>query len=146
MPLSRWPLFGLIAAGSLAAGSCAGALVGQYTITGGLYPNVGWDVPSFGSEAHAAELPAAAAVARVEQAPQYAGYYPAQAPMASSPDAGAAAARDYDALFDEAPRYTVARHDRVEPDADDWPPPSAPSADVEAYSAAEPEADVDALD
>ena len=117
MGASRWPLLGMIVAGSLAAGSCAGALAGHFTVTGGLSPGAGWDVPSFGAERELAALPTAAAAAeRVEPKPQFAGYYPADDPVVSTRAAVDAAARDFDALYD------------TPADAEPEPP-----ADTEAY-------------
>lgn len=114
---SRWPLFGMIAAASLAAGGCAGALVGHFAVTGGLHPDGGWQVPSFGAEAHAAELPPPVAVARAVEMPSYVGYYPAQASDVPQPQFAETAARDFDALFDE-PVHAEARH--PEPTVAEW--------------------------
>jgi hypothetical protein len=140
MVTSRWPLFGLIAAGALAAGSCVGALVGHFTVTGGLYPGGGWDVPSFGTEVANAELPPAAAKSRTVETPHYVGYYPDQASDVAVPARAEAVARDYDALFDE-PAYADASYAQAEGSyataeqaGSDWPPAPAESADVRAYS------------
>lgn len=119
MGVSRWPLLGMVVAGSLAAGSCAGALAGHFTVTGGLSPGAGWDVPSFGTDREVAALPPAVATARVEPTPQFAGYYPADDPVVSTPAVAETAAREFDALYD-AP-------------ADAEPEP-APPADTETYS------------
>ncbi|ODP37720.1 hypothetical protein [Sphingomonas turrisvirgatae] len=148
---ARWHLLGIVVAGSLAVGSCAGALAGNFTVTGGLYPKAGWGVPSFGSEAEIAHLPAAAAVERIEPKPAFAGYYyPPEVPVASSPQDAALAASQIDAIYDEPQRATLDDPDarEAEPqqamvtsamapdtgDAGDWPAPPAPSADVQSYS------------
>jgi hypothetical protein len=124
----------MIAAGSLTAGSCTGALVGNFTVTGGLYPRVGWAVPNFGAEAATSQLPPAGATPRVEREPQFAGYYPAQVPVTSSADDMAQAERDFDRLYDDPPRYAEARYSQPAAIEDDWPDAPPPSADVYAYS------------
>ncbi len=98
--LSRWPLAGLIAAGSLAVGGCAGALAGHFAVTGGLSPGAGWEVPRLGTDRAVAALPPATAGVRTAQAPQFAGYYPADDPAISTPAVADDAARDFDALYD----------------------------------------------
>lgn len=138
---SRWPLFGMIAAGTLAAGSCAGAMVGHFTVTGGLHPGGGWDVPSFGAEEANAELPSAVARPRATETPRHVGYYPDQAVDVAVPVVADAAARDYDALFDEPAHadasYAQTDIDQVTTDqaVDDWPLAPVESGDVRAYSA-----------
>lgn len=134
----------MIAAGSLTAGSCAGALAGNFTVTGGLYPKAGWSVPNFGDEDVTGKLPPPVAAQRVAPEPAYVGYYPDYVPVTSSPDVAARAARDFDRLYDDPPRYAEVSDAVSEPDADDWPPPPAPSADVEAYSAVVDDAGVPA--
>lgn len=108
---SRWPLFGMIAAGSLAAGSVFGALAGNFAATGGLHPGGGWQVPSFGAEVQAAELPPPAAKPQVAQAPSFVGYYPAQASDVADPALADRAAHEFDALFDQPePVYAEAHY------------------------------------
>jgi hypothetical protein len=112
----RWPLVGMIVAGSLAFGSCAGALAGHFTVTGGLYPDGGWQMPSYGVEQEIAALPPAAATVRAPNTPQFVGYYPAQASDVPQPIAAEAAARDYDALYDQ-PAYADASYAKMDHEA-----------------------------
>ncbi len=101
MGASRWPVVGMIAAGVLATGGCAGAVVGHFTVTGGLTPGAGWQMPSFGTDEAIAALPPAAATVRAIPEPSFVGYYPAQATDVPDPAMAEAAARDFDALYDE---------------------------------------------
>jgi hypothetical protein len=135
---SRWALLGIIAAGSLTVGSCAGALAGNFTVTGGLYPGGGWGVPNFGAEEETAHLPPAEAKPRAALEPQFAGYYPAAAPIVSTAEVADTAARDFAALYDEPayreePVYREAVH--VEPAREPEPEQSeaAPAEDRAAY-------------
>lgn len=131
----RLSLLAIVTAGALAVGSCAGALAGNFTVTGGMYPRSGFAVPNFGSEAETARLPAATSIPRAEPAAQSVGYYPVDTPVMSSPETAHAAEREFDRLYDN-PAFTEAKHMSTSTD-DDWPAAAEPSADVAAYSAAE---------
>ena len=95
-----WPIIGMVLTGALAAGGCAGALLGQYAMTGALSPKAGWDVPAFGVEQELAGMPPPTALGRTVETPRYVGY-PIYAPAATTPAEADAAARAYDALYDE---------------------------------------------
>ena len=118
------PLIGMILAGSLAGGGCTGALIGQFTVTGGLSPIAGWDMPDLGVDAEAAAAPPPVAMGRPADRPRFVGYYPAQAPVVTTPAEAAAAERAFDALYDDPPA------EAFEPAA----APEAPLADDAVYS------------
>jgi len=118
------PLIGMILAGSLAGGGCTGALIGHFTVTGGLSPGAGWGVPDHGVDADAAAAPPPVAARHAVETPRFAGYYPAQAPVVTTPAEAAAAERAFDALYDDPPA------EAFEPAA----APEAPLADDAVYS------------
>lgn len=113
---SHWHLIGVIVAGSLTIGSCAGALAGHYTVTGGLSPGSGWQMPSFGTDEAIAALPPATSTVRQKPEPAFVGYYPAEASDVPDPAYADAAARDFDALYQ--PSYDGPTYD----DPYDGPP------------------------
>lgn len=100
MPLSGWPVAGMILAGTLAAGGCAGALLGHFTVTGGLSPEAGWNMPDYGVERELARMPLPTALVRGADTPRFVGY-PIEVPALTDPAEADAAARAYDALYDE---------------------------------------------
>lgn len=97
----RWPFLVMIAAGSIAIGGCGGVVMGNYTVTGGLSPGAGWQMPSFGTDEAMSAISSAASTVRAEPDPAYAGYYPAQASDMTDPAYADIAARDFDALYDQ---------------------------------------------
>lgn len=127
MGAPRWPVLGMITAGALAIGSCTGAVMGHFTVTGGFSPRAGWEVPSFGTDEAVAALPPATASVRTVPKPSYAGYYPARAADVPDPALADAAARDFDALYD------LPAEDDPVPEAAVHREPDPPAGDTVAY-------------
>jgi hypothetical protein len=110
-----WHIIGSVTVGALALGSCAGAAVGRYTVTGRMSSTLIWEMPRQGAEQAVADIAIAPAPRQAQKPQPVVGYYPAYGTADANPidaDYRDTSVDDIDQLWDaaEAADRAAAQH------------------------------------